>query len=214
MNLNTFARTSKNSYRTGTTACNWSGASCIGSLEVSRSGQLGNPDRVPGFPLVIGKRLLPARGAFTDVIPAKAEADGLTGDRRRDLLVKETNVVLKCSGKRTEIVGIAIVEPTKKPLLTLFIKSPNRQPFVDLSTWEHLPCKKFHLHPAIEILFTSLRREKLFPDPLFLERIGPSSIVNCPGSQQKIEITCASHRFAFLIIKCRRDCTLSRYSPV
>src|SRR6266581_3647127 len=104
--------------------------------------------------------------------------------------IKETNAVLKCSDKRSEIVGIAIVEPTKKPLLTLFIKSTNRQPFVDLSTWERLPFKKFHLHSAIEILFTSLRSKKLFPDPLFLERIGPSSIVNRPGSQQKIEITC------------------------
>src|SRR5579872_6988468 len=168
----------------------------------------------PRFPLVIGKRLLPARGPFTDMIPGKAEADGLTGDWRRDLLVKETNTVLKCSNKRIEIVGIAIVEPTKKPLLTVFIKSTNRQPFVDLSTWERLPCKKFYLHSAIEILFTRLRREKLFPDPLFLERIGPSSIVNRPRSQQKIEITCASHRFALLIIKCRHDCTLSRYSPV
>src|SRR6266568_2033961 len=124
---------------------NWSGASCTCSREISRSGQLRNPDRVPGFPLVIGKRLLPARGPSTSVIPGKAEADGLTGERLRDHLVKETNAVLKCSDKRSEIVGIAIVEPTKKP----------------------------------------------FPDPLFLERIGPSSIVNRPGSKQKIEITCA-----------------------
>src|SRR6266568_779724 len=71
---------------------NWSGASCTCSREISRSGQLRNPDRVPGFPLVIGKRLLPARGPSTSVIPGKAEADGLTGERLRDHLVKETIV--------------------------------------------------------------------------------------------------------------------------
>ena len=82
------------------------------------------------------------------MIPRKVEADALPVRGEEISLYKETNTVLECSDKRHEIVGIALVKPTNKPLLTVFIKRTNRQPFADLSTWECLPFKKFHLHSA------------------------------------------------------------------
>src|SRR6476620_1983258 len=147
-----------------------------GSREIHR------PVRLPGLPLVDGKRLLPGGPVGVDYGPDEADLDRLPLVRVNS--VEFTPTIAESPGERRKEAAGRIARPMQGPLLARRIEQAQRQP------GESLGGKRDFVEVAgsTENRPDHAMRRELFPLVGTGQRLQQAAVSNRPGAKQEIEV--------------------------